>query len=437
MTTNKKKSDWKKYLIFAGMGLLFAGAMYAIFAPSAKEKEVQNQGMGLNTDIPDPSQSEIVNDKRAAYEREKVEQMQQERMKTLADFTGIADVEYRDVNVEDLSLVNDPATAQKSGHGSGNTQSSSMNSSVDAYRDMNRTIGSFYDQPKEEARVKQLKDEIEELKSQLDEKPKGATIEEQLALMEKSYQMAARFIPGADGTAGTSGTEGTTNMPKVSDVANVPAQTNKPTVVPVTSIQEQTVTALNQQMSIEEFQAAYSKERNMGFYSTAAGSQNTARNTIRACIHDDQTVSDGQETQRSVRIRLAEPMMAGGTVIPANTIITGQARIGERLDVSISSIEYMGRIYPTEITVYDVDGQRGIAIPPSMEVNAIKEIAANAGTSAGTSITFTQSAGQQVAADVSKGVIQGTSQYFSRKLRVMKVHLKAGHQVLLLPKESF
>jgi conjugative transposon TraM protein len=160
------------------------------------------------------------------------------------------------------------------------------------------------------------------------------------------------------------------------------------------------------------------------------------KNTIRACIHDDQTVSDGLETQRSVRIRLIEPMSAGGTVIPAHIILTGQARIGERLDVTVTSIEYMGRIYATDIAVYDVDGQRGIAVPPSLEANAVKEIAANAGTSAGTSISFSQNAGQQLAADVGRGVIQGTSQYFSKKVRVVKVHLKAGHQVFLLPTES-
>jgi conjugative transposon TraM protein len=189
-------------------------------------------------------------------------------------------------------------------------------------------------------------------------------------------------------------------------------------------------------MSDAEFVAAYSQERNIGFYSAESGGQTVSQNTIRACIHDDQTVSDGLETQRNVRIRLTEPMSAGGTVIPAHTILTGQARIGERLEVSVTSIEYMGRIYATDILVYDVDGQRGIAIPPSMEINAIKEVAANAGSSMGTSITFSQSAGQQIAADLGRGVIQGTSQYVSKKMRVVKIHLKAGHQVFLLPKEN-
>jgi conjugative transposon TraM protein len=184
-TTMNKKTDWKKYLVFAAMGLLFAGAMYMIVAPSAKTKEEQKFGMGLNTEIPAPASSEIVEDKRAAYENEKVIQMQQERMKTLADFTKITDVEYDPtVNVEDVSLVNEnpKPEAKKAG---GNDRQSSVQTSVDAYRDMNRSLGSFYEQPKEDAQVKQLKGEVEELKSQLESQPKGMTKEEQMRAVRR------------------------------------------------------------------------------------------------------------------------------------------------------------------------------------------------------------------------------------------------------------
>jgi len=37
----------------------------------------------------------------------------------------------------------------------------------------------------------------------------------------------------------------------------------------------------------------------------------------------------------------------------------------------------------------------------------------------------------QLAADLGKGLIQGTSQYFAKKMRIIKVHLKAGYKVLL------
>ena len=440
MNNNQKKPDWKKYAVFAAMGLLFVGAMYMILAPSAKSKEQQNAGSGLNMDVPAPASSEMVDDKRTAYEQEQALQKQQERMKTLDDFIGMVEVDSRPAEDSDLLLVDEkPAVKQTSTSRTGNTAGrTSAQSSVDAYRDMNRTLGSFYEQPKEDERVKQLTEQVESLKGQLEAQQTGSTMDEQLALMEKSYEMAARFMNGTNGTSETMET------PAVSNVLTVPSQPEpfssksaKTTVVPVTGVREQVVSALPQPVSDAEFVATYSQERNIGFYSPEGGDGSQVRNTIRACIHDDQTVSDGLETQRNVRIRLTEPMSAGGTVIPAHTILTGQARIGERLDVTIVSIEYMGRIYVTNLDVYDVDGQRGIAIPPSMEANALREVAANTGSSVGTSITFSQSAGQQIAADVGRGVVQGTSQYIAKKMRVIKIHLKAGHQIFLLPKDSF
>lgn len=37
---------------------------------------------------------------------------------------------------------------------------------------------------------------------------------------------------------------------------------------------------------------------------------------------------------------------------------------------------------------------------------------------------------------IGKGLIQGTSQYVAKKMRTVKVHLKAGYQVLLYQKEN-
>ena len=40
-------------------------------------------------------------------------------------------------------------------------------------------------------------------------------------------------------------------------------------------------------------------------------------------------------------------------------------------------------------------------------------------------------AGAQLASDLGKGLIQGTSQYIAKKMRTVKVHLKAGYKVML------
>ncbi|MDR1172855.1 MAG: conjugative transposon protein TraM [Bacteroidales bacterium] len=432
--TNNLKREWKKYAVFAGMGLLFAGAVTLILFMPSEKGEKEKQADGLNMEVPAPAPAEMAGDKEKAYEQEQYRQMQQERMKTLADFTDMVN-EVKQPKEDDLSLVPESENTKASARTTGRRGSSPApaQGSATAYRDMNRTLGAFYETPGESEQVKQvkqLKDEVDALKSRLESPPKSTGMEDQLVLMEKSYQMASRYLPAQAGVPQQ-------DSPSEPAAKAVAAKNGKTSVVPVAGIQQQVVTALNRPVSDAEFVEAFGRERNTGFHSAETGSVSTGRrNTVRACIHDDQTVSDGLEAQRNVRIRLVEPMLAGSAVIPANTILTGLARIGERMDVVISSIEYMGRIYATEIVIFDVDGQRGIAIPPSMEVNAAKEAAAGAGSDMGTGFTFNQSAGQQIAADLGRGVIRGTSQYISKKMRVVKVHLKAGYQVLLLPKEN-
>ncbi|WP_290137343.1 conjugative transposon protein TraM, partial [Duncaniella muris] len=157
------------------------------------------------------------------------------------------------------------------------------------------------------------------------------------------------------------------------------------------------------------------------------------RNTISVCVHGDQTVISGQ----SVRLRLLEPMRVGRHELPRNSLITGDCRIqGERLDITISQVEYSGNIIPVELAVYDNDGQPGIFIPGSMEANAVKEMAANMGQNLGTTISITnQSAGNQLLSELGKGAIQGVSQYISKKMRQEKVRLKSGHALMLYQKQ--
>ncbi len=139
-------------------------------------------------------------------------------------------------------------------------------------------------------------------------------------------------------------------------------------------------------------------------------------------------MTDGQ----AVKLRLLEPMAVAERIIPHNAVVVGTAKIqGERLGIGITSIEYEGTIIPVELSVYDTDGHEGIFIPNSMEKNAVREVAANMGGSLGSSINISTDAGAQLASDLGKGLIQGTSQYIAKKMRTMKVHLKSGYRVML------
>ena len=256
------------------------------------------------------------------------------------------------------------------------------------------------------------------------------TVNDQMALLEKSYQLAAKYMPaGGKGQSIPAARPSTSGSETASEgKAVVTTRNGKAVAFPVSHVSEQVVSALAQPMSDSTFRSEYVKERNYIFHTAIGTAPLTEKNTISACVHTRQTVTDGQ----MVRFRLLEPMLVSGKEIPRNTSVVGVAKIqGERLNVLISSLEYHGNIIPVELAVYDTDGQAGIFIPGSMERSAAKEIVAGMGTSAGSSMNFSTDAGAQLAADLGKGLIQGTSQYFSKKMRTVKVHLKAGYKVLL------
>ena len=297
-------------------------------------------------------------------------------------------------------------------------------SSVTAYRDINRQLGSFYEEPKVDGEKEELKRQVEELTAKLEERERQAGgIDDQVALMEKSYELAAKYMGqnGRDGVA--------VQVPATGQDGNGLGQP----AVAVQAARERTVSGLQQPLSDAEFMRRYSQPRNYGFNTAVGSGYAMGKNTIRACIHGDQTIMDGQ----TVKLRLLEPLQAGNLVIPQNTLVAGTGKVqGERLDIVVSSIEYRGNLLPVELAVYDSDGQKGLSVPSSLEQEAAKEAMANIGGGLGTSISFARSAGQQVAMDITRGLMQGGSQYLAKKFRTVKVHLKAGYELMLYAKQQ-
>jgi len=427
--SSTQKQTIKKYAVFALMFIVFAVCMWLIFAPSADKKTKTEASQGLNTNLPAPKAQTIISDKKAAYEDEQLKEKRSEKMRSLQDFATILGKEKgnqgTDLSFSDKRQKNHQVTKSSFSPSKSSAQSrSSIQTSVSAYRDINRTLGSFYESPKEDPEKERLANELEELKTKLAEKEnRKNSVDEQMAVMEKSYQMAAKYIPQMQGQ--------TSLQPTIQQPSK---GTNKPNIMPVCQVSERIVSSLQQDVGISQVLTRSKvpiQETNSGFYTVSDNKlKSDLKNTIAACVHNDQTIVDGQ----SVRLRLTEQLQAGTIFVPTNAIISGTARIqGERMGITVNSLEYDGFILPVELTVYDMDGQRGIYIPNTGTVNAAKEIVANMGTSAGTSISLTSNASQQLVADLGRSAIQGTSQYMAKKLREVKVNLKAGYKVLLLP----
>ena len=410
--TPKQLQQRKKLMVYPLMGLLFLGSMWLIFAPS-EERGVNRDTVGaFNADIPLPENDGIIGDKRKAYEQAQAEKQQAEKVRSLEDFafSEESDADGVEMELPDSEPEREPFR-DYSGNGGGR-------SSVAAYRDINRKLGSFYEEPKVDGEKEELKRQVEELTAKLEERERQAGgIDDQVALMEKSYELAAKYMGqnGKDGAAVQND-----NSPRQPAVA-------------VQVARERTVSGLQQPLSDAEFMRAYSQPRNYGFNTAVGDGYAMGKNTIRACIHQDQTIMDGQ----TVKLRLLEPLQAGNLVIPQNTLVAGTGKVqGERLDIVVSSIEYRGNLLPVELAVYDSDGQKGLSVPSSLEQEAAKEAMANIGGGLGTSISFARSAGQQVAMDITRGLMQGGSQYLAKKFRTVKVHLKAGYELMLYAKQQ-
>ena len=418
--TEAQRLKRQKMIVLPAMVLVFIGAMWLIFAPSSGKEQPPGTD-GYNTEMPDADKAnrQIIGDKLKAYEHGEMEERQESRNRAIGQLGDMFDREIAGTeNGVDFDLANPGGKEERAKPATPQT----IQSSAAAYRDLNATLGNFYDQPKNDnAEMDELLERIASLESELEsERGKASSMDEQVALMEKSYELAAKYMK--DG--GQNG--------QVVQVPVAGTVTQKPQAQPVQAIRETTVSGLQQPMSDADFIRAYSQPRNYGFNTAVGTGYAMGRNTVAACIHQDQTLVDGQ----AVKLRLLEPMQAGNIVVPKNTLVAGTAKVqGERLDILVSSIEYAGNIIPVELAVFDTDGQKGLSVPSSMEQEAFNEAMANIGSGLGTSISFAQSAGQQVAMDVTRGLLQGTSGYLAKKFRTVKVKLKAGYKVMLYAKQ--
>jgi conjugative transposon TraM protein len=416
-STRNKVKKLKKPLIFGLMGIVFLGCMYLIFKPSSEKKEIDK--IGLNDVVPQATGAGMPDDKGKAYEEEILERKNQEKRN---DLTSLSDY----WNEDEKGETGDELPEEEESYSSANESGKHSNPALNSYRNVQSTLGSFYKDDNSE--TKELRKQLEELKEKLAEKdvPARVTVDDQLALMEKSYQMAAKYLP--------SGTNTGEAVPANGVVSKSSSSTKqKEQFVAFTSTRKNTVSALYREPTDSVFLADWSQNKNSRFYTAGALEQVVQpKNSIKACVQERQTIIG----ENGVRLRLLEPAQTPNRTIPKGTILTANAKLeGGRLQMKVISIELDGNILPVDITVYDLDGQQGLYVPYSPEMNALSEMAGNMSQQSGTSLMLTQSAGQQVAADLSRGVVQGISGYFSKKVKTPKVTIKSGHQLFLVSKK--
>ncbi len=257
--------------------------------------------------------------------------------------------------------------------------------------------------------VEALKEQVAALQSQLDAERQQP---DPLELAEEQYKLARKYLGG--GTA-------------ADEEAGPTKQRRDSRLSVMQPVREGEVEA-----STLDPRADFTVERNLGFLTAAGDVAHADIPTVRACVAQTQIIRAGS----TVQLRLLEAVRIDGVTIPRYTPLYGLATIsGMRLQVTVSSVEYGGRIFAVEAVAYDLDGQPGLNVPNSRERTALKEALASVGQTAGTSVNVTRSAGQQVLSELARGGLQASSQYVAGKLREVKITLKANHQLLLISKE--
>ena len=381
--TPAERERLKRLAVYTLLILSCLVCLWLIFAPSDDEETAKGKA---NMELPDQTSEGMPKTKIDAYQQE---DMQKEKAQNDSTINAVS------LQLDTVTASVQPAVPDE------------IQNSANAYQQAQASLQDFYvpDYSQTE-QVAELQARIDELEMQNTMAQQQTQQPDEMELLERSYQLAAQYMGNGNGNYQT---------PPQSD------EKGKRNVQPVQNVTHNVVSTLN----------AATNER--GFNTSVGMKRSVGKNTIAAVIAGNQSVTNGQ----SVKLRTTEPMWIGNRLIPRNTVVVGAARLqDERLEIEITSIEINGSIYEVELKVYDSDGQEGINIPNSMESDALHEIGANMGSTMGSSINISTDAGAQIASDVGRGLINGVSQYLTKKMRTVKGHLKSGYRVMLYQPEN-
>lgn len=379
--TPAERQKMMKYLVVMPAAVI-CGIVIVWLLYSSLTGSDEKTGDAFNTEIPE-GENDGIKSKAEEYEAAEVAKEHEAQQATVAVLDTLSN-----------AMAKDSVPAP-----------SAVETSAQVYQEVQASLNDFYiPENTQSAEVAELQAHIDELEAQnavAQQQP------DQMEMLERSYQLAAQYMGTGNG--------GSQQAPPEKD------DKGKRDVQPVQNVTHNVVSTLSSATNERGFNTSVGVKRSVG------------RNTIAAVIAGNQSVTNGQ----SVRLRTTEPMWIGSRLIPRNTALVGAARLqGERLEIEITSVEAGGSIYEVELKVYDSDGQEGINIPNSMESDALHEIGANMGSTMGSSINISTDAGAQIASDVGRGLINGVSQYLTKKMRTVKVHLKSGYRVILYQPEN-
>jgi hypothetical protein len=151
-------------------------------------------------------------------------------------------------------------------------------------------------------------------------------------------------------------------------------------------------------------------------------------NVITAVVPSNETLVTGG----TIPLRLAEDIRIHGVVVPRGQWVYGTVTInGDRTLVHVRSLRAGRNLYSIDLQVYDLDGLPGIYIPGMLSRDVAKE-SADEGVNGLNVLPYSSSLG----ASAAEAGVQAAKTFIGRKVRLVRVSVRAGYQVLLRNKQD-
>lgn len=168
------------------------------------------------------------------------------------------------------------------------------------------------------------------------------------------------------------------------------------------------------------------KQTENKFYGIEKDSDTVEQNTVEAVVHQTQTLVNGAV----VKMRLLNDIYLNGSLLPRGNFVFGTAQLhDERLEININSVRNNNSLFPVKLEVFDMDGLAGIYIPGAISRDVAKQSADN-----GLQLMELTSMDPSFKAQAAATGINAAKSLLSKKVKQVKVLVKAGYKVLLRDK---
>jgi conjugative transposon TraM protein len=165
-----------------------------------------------------------------------------------------------------------------------------------------------------------------------------------------------------------------------------------------------------------------------GFYELSNGLKDDAANASLAVIHENQILVNGS----IIKLRLVQDVFVNNEKIPRGNFVFGIVTLnGERLEVKINSIRSGNSVFDVLLEVYDMDGIAGIHIPGAITRDAAKQMSDNR-----LQMMELNTIDPSLKAQATSAGIGAVKNLLGKKMKMVRVMVKAGYKVLLKNKDS-